>query len=150
MRLARRDVWAIRRLLDDDARQRLARAAQPDPMDAFRVNSIDRRGTHRDELGVAAEVRRINPGRLGAPVEAGVRDVSRDGLSLWLADELEAGDRLDVTIDAGGRREVVVLCTVRWCRPADGGYAIGCEAGVEWGDSLADLLLPADLPRMSA
>jgi len=140
MRLSRGDVRLLRKRLAAEASvDHLRLAAVPDV--------FERRDDGRREVGgVAVELRRIGPGRMGPALDGRLRDVSREGLAIASPLGIEAGERLRVAIAVGGARELEVLCTCRWSRPDRAAWVVGCEAGVTWCDSLCDLVLPPDAP----
>jgi hypothetical protein len=52
-------------------------------------------------------------------------DVSPEGLGVWLAGPVAAGEEVQVTVGVGLRR-VTVLAEVRWCAPGpDAAYRAG-------------------------
>ena len=148
MRLSRGEVRAVRRWMQVTAAD-LVRAATPD------VFAIDRRDRYRVAVrpAVEAELRVIGAGRMELPTACRLRDVSIEGLAVETDEPVAEGERVQATIlpPAGESGDPLsVLCTVRWCRPATEGWAVGCDAGVDWLNSLCDLVRPHDLPMRVA
>lgn len=145
LRLKPRQVRDLQAWLEVTPQQIVA-AATPDPL------AIDRRDRRRQCIGgIEADVRVIGAGRLGLALNARVRDVSADGLSFELPERLQAGEQVHVVIHPPtGRRSIELLCTVRWHRAQDDRFIVGCDAGVDWSDSLCDLVRPHDLPMRVA
>ena len=84
-----------------------------------------------------------------------MRDVSADGIALVVDQPLKARQQvsLDIQPPAGlprrpfrrGDRPVQILAVVRYCRPEGDKWIVGCSFGIEWADSLANEMFPADL-----
>jgi hypothetical protein len=136
MQLSRRDVRELRRRLADSQKE------------ALRLAVERREGERRQVVFVPVEVRSIGAGRRCDDVPCRLRDASREGLSLASRVPLPIDERLRLTIPREGGDVIELLCTVRWCHhdQVAGCYAVGCDAGVSWNDSLCDLVLPPDTP----
>ena len=147
LRLPRRELAALRRWLEASAGARLAQTTTP--------LLIDRRDAGRHRLDTRAELRPISAGGIGLVRPAVVRDVSADGIALHVAEPLAAGQRISLEIHPPEnlpRRPfhradgpIQILAIVRYCRPDGGRHVLGCSFGVEWADSLANEMFPADL-----
>lgn len=120
--------------------------------------SSDRRTRLRRRLETTATVRLISPGGAGACKEASVVDVSRDGIALRVAEPMDSGKSVSLQINPPGvprppatlpgkeaEEPIFILAVVRYCRPEDGSYILGCSFGAEWAATLAGELFPADL-----
>ncbi len=157
-KLPRREVERVRGWL----------AATPDRFDyAAETGALsmaigpDRRSDSRQDMshsGVVASVRIITAGSYGNHFGGRLRDISPEGLSLLLAEPVEPGEAVSIAIapvlqKPGIEDEPVFLrCTSIWCRPdrATGAFAIGFAVGVEFSDSLADLVTPRDMIQRAA
>ena len=158
--LPRQELARLRRWLEASAALPLA-SATPDVFDTLRITPPERRDTHRIPIETIARLRPISAGGIGLVSQAPVRDVSAEGVALLVDAPLPVGQRLSLEIDppAGlprklqrrGDGPVQLLAKVRYCRPEGEGFVIGCSIGVDWADSLAHQMFPADLPaRRSA
>lgn len=117
----------------------------------------ERRGSDRETLNTGVSVRVIGGGKLGRPVRAILRDASADGLAVEVTQPIGRGARLSITVDPppdaprgwlGRAPEAMeILAIARYCRPEAGAHVIGCSFGMEWTDTLAGQMIPADLPR---
>ena len=155
LRLPRRDLANLRRWLEASAEASLAAGATPAVADVLRLPSADRRDASRRSVATTAELRPISAGGIGLVRPATVRDVSADGIALWTAEPLPRGQQISLDIappaDLPRRRfrradgPIAVLGVVRYCRPDAGGFVLGCGIGVNWADSLANQMFPADL-----
>ncbi len=122
------------------------------------IPADDRREQPRDRLagnGVVASIRILGTSGFGRHVAGRLRDVSMEGVSLLLTEPLETDTAVSVALapvheHAGRRarrdRPVFLRCTVLWGRPdyQTGGFVIGCRLGVEWAESLSDLVAARD------
>ena len=146
LRLPRRELASLRRWLEASAGARLQTA---NPL------RLDRRDAGRQPLETRAELRPISAGGIGLVRPAVVRDVSPEGIALHLDEPLPGGQRISLEIHPPEnlprrpfRRAdgpIQILAVVRYCRPDGGRHVLGCSFGVEWADSLANEMFPADL-----
>lgn len=117
----------------------------------------ERRGSDRETLNSGVSVRVIGGGKLGRPVRAILRDASADGLAVEVSQPIGRGARLSVTVDPPpdatrswfGRspEPLQILAIARYCRTEADAFVVGCSFGVDWADTLAGAMIPADLPR---
>lgn len=138
-----------------------AEDAFPDESTIHAIRMERRDGLRRalDVLRVRATVRIVGPGSMGHEINGGVRDVSSEGLSLLLDQPVPPDRQLRVVIqptpepgETWQQKPITVRCTTCWCRhdAVAGGYVVGCRVGVEWTNSLFDLMLPSDGNRRVA
>ena len=145
------------------SRERLDGAASAGPVGL--AHAHDRREQPRERLagsGVVASIRVLAVSGFGRHLAGRLRDVSMEGISLLLEEPLEADTGVSVALapvhEHAGRRArrdkpVFLRCTVLWGRPdyKSGGFVVGCRLGVEWADSLGDLVAAReDLGRRAA
>ncbi|MEM7806687.1 MAG: PilZ domain-containing protein [Planctomycetota bacterium] len=133
--LTRREVRRLQQCLEHDR-------------DAALSLALERRtlGRSAPKQGVIVEARDIGPARMGKIVQGRLRDVSEEGLSLALPVDIAASTRLHLTLHRVGEQAIELLCTARWSHALQDGFAVGCDAGVDWSASLCDLVT-CDNPR---
>lgn len=126
---------------------------------AIRMERRDGLRQAMDALRVRATVRIVGPGSMGVEINGGVRDISGEGLSLLLDEAVPTDRQLRVVIhptpepgEMWRQKPITVRCTTCWCRydQVARGYVVGCRVGVEWTNSLFDLMLPSDGNRRVA
>ena len=154
LRLPRRELASLRRWLAATTQARVA-SATPPISPSLRLPLAERRDGGRLTLDMVAELRPISAGGIGLVRRAVVRDVSTDGIALVVSQPLDRGQRISLEIHPPAAlprrpfrrpdRPIQLLAVVRYCRPEAGNHILGCSIGVEWADSLANEMFPADL-----
>ena len=152
--LPRGELAKLRRWLSHAAETQIP-PATPDVFQQLDIAPPTRRQAPRVGGRAEALVRRIGPCRLGPVESARLHDVSEHGLAVVVAGPVEVGGRLHVEVAPPpglprrlfrrGDSAVRLLVIVRHCRRCDDGFVVGCGAGVDLADGLADAMLPADL-----
>lgn len=158
MPFRRRELDCLRRWLQTAATARLSATPTTPSTNVGHPGLVERRETARRTLALAAEVRPISAGAIGLIRRAAVHDVSPEGIALRVAEPLPIGQRLSLNIVppspprgqrfARADRPVQLLAVVRYCRAEGAAYVLGCSIGVEWADSLANQMFPADLQAL--
>jgi hypothetical protein len=123
----------------------------------------DRRSVARQDMsdsGVVASIRAITAGSFGQHFAGRLRDISHEGLSLLVAEPIEPGEAFSIAVAPVNEQAdhndqpVFLRCTSIWCRPErkNGAFAVGFAIGVEFSDSIADLVTPRgpSRPRRAA
>ena len=98
------------------------------------THETDRPGRRRPaRSGSRVEVRRGAAG-LGPDLADALVDVCEDGIGVRLTAQVFSGEELALGLRRpGSGRGVIVRGTVRWCRPASGGYY---QAGIKFARPL--------------
>ena len=120
--------------LSEDRVRELADAIEsaPDPADDRRLGGV--RVPARDHVRLVP----FNAGGGGPSRLVEVRDVSRTGIALVLAEPMDEGQTFDLKLPRAGGRAQDVLCTVRHCRPdGRGRFVVGAKFGTDWLNTLA-------------
>lgn len=162
LRLTRGKLERLREWIALEGRRALRATSTPIPGHAtagpvLTLAPSERRSSDRETLNTGVSVRVIGGGKLGRPVRAVLRDASEDGLAVEVSQPIGRGARLSITVDPppGAARSwfgrspapMEILAIARYCRQEAQGHVIGCSFGMEWADTLAGQMIPADLPR---
>jgi hypothetical protein len=106
---------------------------------AAESSGSDKRKFTRMEVQARVSLALLRGGEISSVVFTGLtRDVSMEGMGLFLAMHLESGQQMVVELPTEGEKPMLMICNVRHSRMiANGIFAIGAEFVADAGEDLA-------------